>query len=93
MNERASDTRGSSFDFRFLLGLHSTNRHATQVTNASAFPENERGDSLSMQHNVGDDFEGDEHLQEREALSERQAGSPQALRHDALGARKEKSAP
>ena len=27
---------------------------------APAFAENERSDSLSMQHDVGDDFEGDD---------------------------------
>jgi len=53
------DTRGS-FDFRFVLGLHWTDCPATQVTNASVFAENERGDSLSMQHDVGDDFEDDD---------------------------------
>jgi hypothetical protein len=51
---------GALFDFRFLFRVHSTNRPATQVTNASAFDENERDDSFSMQHDVGDDFEGDD---------------------------------
>ena len=45
----------------FVFYLDSTRRsprHA--VTNALAFAENERGDSPSMQHDVGDDFEGDD---------------------------------
>ena len=47
--------------FDFVPSWTSTDRPAaTQLTNASAFAENERGDSLSMQHDVGDDFEGND---------------------------------
>ena len=56
----APDTQGSYFDFRFLLGLHLTDRPATQMTLPQRLPKNERSDSLSMQHDVGDDFEGDD---------------------------------
>jgi hypothetical protein len=55
------DTRGSSFDFRFLLDF--TQPIAPRYAGYKclrAFAENERGDSLSMQHDVGDDFEGDD---------------------------------
>ena len=35
----APDTQGSSFDFRFLLGLHLTDRPATQVTLPQRLPK------------------------------------------------------
>jgi TnpA family transposase len=60
-DERVPDTRGSSFDFRFLLGLHSTDRPRYAGDKCvRAFAKNERGDSRSMQYDLGDDFEGDD---------------------------------